>query len=131
AHHRIWLGGIAAIMVGNGLQAWALGIGSLAVVEPVLTSSLLFALPLSASWRRERLRRRDWIGAVMVSAGLGLLVGVGAPTAGRSDMPQYEWLLLGLSTWGLALVLLAIGLRSPWPSTRASLTGASAGVVVG
>ena len=29
AHHRIWLGGIAAMMVGNGLQAWALGTGSL------------------------------------------------------------------------------------------------------
>src|SRR3954470_14014441 len=56
AHHRIWVGGIAAMMVGNGLQAWALGRGSLAVVEPVLVCSLLFALPLSAAWRRERLR---------------------------------------------------------------------------
>src|SRR5438067_5755502 len=95
AHHRIWLGGIAAMMVGNGLQAWALGTGSLAVIEPVLTSSLLFALPLSAAWRRERLRRREWIGAVMVSAGLGLLLGVGSPSAGHADMPAYEWLLVG------------------------------------
>src|SRR4051812_21260525 len=86
AHHRIWVGGIAAMLVGDGLQAWALAIGSLAVIEPALTVSLLFALPLSAAWRREKLRRSEWCGAVMVSAGLGVLLGVGQPTLGRADM---------------------------------------------
>jgi len=76
AHHRIWVGGIVAMLVGDGLQAAALGVGSLAVVEPVLTASLLFALPISAAWRRERLQRSEWVGAVMVSAGLGLVLGV-------------------------------------------------------
>src|SRR3954447_26972100 len=131
AHHRLWLGGIAAMMVGNGLQAWALGIGSLAVVEPVLTCRLLFALPLSAAWRRERLRRREWIGALMVSAGLGLLLGVGSPTAGRSDMPWLQWVLVALASWGLALLMVSIALRSPWPSTRAALIGAAAGTLFG
>src|SRR3954449_4515350 len=131
AHHRLWLGGIAAMMVGNGLQAWALGIGSLAVVEPVLTTSLLFALPLSAAWRRENLRRREWAGALMVSAGLGLLLAVGSPTVGRSDMPGLQWVLVALAAWGFALLMVAVALRSPWPSTRAALIGASAGVLFG
>jgi len=131
AHHRIWVGGIVAMMIGNGLQAWALGTGSLAVVEPVLTTSLLFALPLSAAWRRERLRRREWAGAVMVSAGLGLLLGVGSPTAGRSDMPWLQWILVGLAAWGFALLMVAIALRSPWPSTRAALIGGAAGTLFG
>ena len=131
AHHRIWLGGIAAMMVGNGLQAWALARGSLAVVEPVLISSLLFALPLSAAWRRERLRRREWLGALMVSAGLGLLLGIGSPTVGRSDMPWLQWVLVGLTAWGLALLMVAVALRSPWPSTRAALIGAAAGTLFG
>ena len=131
AHHRLWLGGIGAMMVGNGLQAWALGTGSLAVVEPVLTSSLLFALPLSAAWRRENLRRREWAGALMVSAGLGLLLGVGSPTAGRSDMPWLQWVLVALAAWGFALLMVAIALRSPWPSTRAALIGAAAGTLFG
>src|SRR3954466_9956557 len=111
AHHRLWLGGIAAMMVGNGLQAWALGIGSLAVVEPVLTTSLLFALPLSAAWRRERLRPVEWAGAIMVSAGLGLLLGVGSPTTGSSDMPALQWILVTLAVWGLSLSLVSAGLR--------------------
>src|SRR5579875_2419606 len=71
AKHKIWLFGIAAMVVGDGLQALALDKGSLAIVEPVLTASLLFALPLSAAWRRETLRRREWLGALAVSAGLG------------------------------------------------------------
>lgn len=131
AKHRIWLAGIGVMFLGNGLQAWALGKGSLAVVEPVLTTSLLFALPLSAAWRREHLKPSEWAGAVMVSAGLGLLLGVGAPTAGRSDMPQYEWLLVGLTSWGLALFLVAAGRRAPWPSYRAALVGGGAGVLFG
>src|SRR3954466_3404887 len=131
AHHRLWLGGIAAMMVGNGLQAWALGIGSLAVVEPVLTTSLLFALPLSAARRREHLRRREWAGAVMVSAGLGLLLGVGSPTVGRSDMPWLQWILVALAAWGLTLLMVSVALRSPWPSTRAALIGGAAGTLFG
>ena len=131
AHHRIWVGGILAMLVGDGLQAAALGTGSLAVVEPVLTASLLFALPISAAWRRERLRPVEWAGALMVSAGLGLVLGVGSPTTGRADMPGYEWLMLTLTAWGLALSLVAAGLRTPWPSYRAALIGSGAGVLFG
>jgi drug/metabolite transporter (DMT)-like permease len=131
AHHRIWVGGIVAMLIGDGLQAAALGVGSLAVVEPVLTASLLFALPLSAAWRRERLQRSEWVGAVMVSAGLGLVLGIGTPTDGSADMGGYEWLLVGLTSWGLATSLVAGGLRTPWPSYRAALIGAGAGVLFG
>src|SRR3954469_23029109 len=131
ARHRIWVFGILAMFVGNGLQAWALATGSLAVIEPALTASLLFALPLSAAWRRERLRATEWIGAVLVSAGLGLLIGVGSPTIGRADMPQYEWLLVTLAASGLALFLVAAGQRAPWPSYKAALIGAAAGTLFG
>jgi drug/metabolite transporter (DMT)-like permease len=129
--HRIWVGGIATMLVGDLLQAAALGKGSLAVVEPVLTTSLLFALPLSAAWRREHLRRTEWAGVVMVSAGLGLILGVGSPSTGNSDMPSYEWLLVTLASWGLALVLVSAGLRAESPAYRAALIGGGAGVLFG
>jgi len=131
ARHRIWVAGIVAMLVGDGLQAAALASGSLAVVEPILTASLLFALPISAAWRRERLSRVEWAGAVMVSAGLGLVLGIGTPTTGNADMGGYEWLMVGLTSWGLALLLVAAGLRTPWPSYRAALVGAGAGVLFG
>src|ERR1041384_563254 len=82
ARHRIWVAGIVVMMIGSGLQAAALAVGRPAVVEPILCTSLLFALPLSAAWRRERLSRRDWTAALAVCLGLGPLLGGGSPRLG-------------------------------------------------
>ncbi|HEX3907400.1 MAG TPA: DMT family transporter [Mycobacteriales bacterium] len=130
-HHKIWVLGIVVMLVGSGLQAWALDSGSLAVVEPILTCSLLFALPLSAAWRRERLRRSEWLGALMISAGLGVLLGVGSPTIGNPDMAGYQWLLVVAATCGAAALMVTIGRGSARPSARAALVGGAAGVLFG
>ena len=58
ARHPLWLAGLAMMFAGQGLQAVALDDGNLAIVEPLMTLSLLFALPLAAAWRRERVQRR-------------------------------------------------------------------------
>jgi drug/metabolite transporter (DMT)-like permease len=131
AHHRLWLGGIAAMFVGNGLQAWSLGIGSLAVVLPALTTALLFALPLSAAWHRERLGWVEWSGAILVSVGLGLLLGIGQPTAGRADMSAFRWVLVAVASVGLGAALVTAGRTARWPSYRAALIGGGAGVLFG
>jgi drug/metabolite transporter (DMT)-like permease len=131
ARHPLWLLGLAMMFAGQGLQSVALDDGNLAVVEPVLTLSLLFALPLAAAWRRERLQRLDWTGAVLVCAGLGVFLGVGSPTPGRSDMPGYHWLLVVLAALGSALALVAVARRSPWPAPRAALLGTASGVLFG
>jgi drug/metabolite transporter (DMT)-like permease len=129
--HPLWICGLLAVFAGQALQGAALDAGSLAVVEPVLTLSLLFALPLSAAWRRERLTRHEWLGAIFVSAGLGVLLGVGAPTAGRDTMPGKLWLLVMLAGWGAALAFVAAARRSPWPAPRAALLSAGCGVLFG
>ena len=130
-HHKIWVLGIVVMLVGAGFQTWALDSGSLAVVEPILTTSLLFALLLSAAWRHERLQRREWLGALLISAGLGVLLGVGSPTIGNSDMAGYQWLLVVATTCGSALVMVRAGRNTSNPSTRAALVGAAAGVLFG
>jgi drug/metabolite transporter (DMT)-like permease len=131
ARHPLWLAGIGVMFAGNGLQAAALDHGSLAVVEPVLTTSLLFALPLSAAWRGERLTRQEWLGAVGVCSGLGVMLGVGSPTAGVSTMPGGEWLLTMLSGWGVALALVSASKRSTSPAPQAALMGLASGVLFG
>jgi hypothetical protein len=67
----------------------------------------------------------------MVSAGVGLLLGVGSPTSGSSDMPAIEWVLVTLAAWGFALSLVSAGLRVTSPSYRAALIGGGAGVLFG
>lgn len=131
ARHRIWLFGIGAMIIGDALQAVALAKGSLAIVEPILTTSLLFALPLSAAWRRETLRAREWAGAVAVSAGLGVLLAIGAPTAGKSTMPASLWILITLCCWGAALAMVATARRLPHAATQASLLAGAAGILFG
>jgi drug/metabolite transporter (DMT)-like permease len=92
---------------------------------------MLFALPMAAAWRRERMQRQDWVGAVLVCAGLGVFLGVGSPTPGRSDMSSYHWLLVVLAALGSALALVALARRSPWPAPRAALLGIGSGVLFG
>jgi drug/metabolite transporter (DMT)-like permease len=130
ASHPVWLAGIGAMIVGNLLQAAALGRGSLAVVEPLLTTALLFALPLSAAWRRERLAGRDWLGAVLVVGGIIALLLFGQPGAGQTTTDSLTWALTTLSTWGLSSVLVAAGQRSKGPP-RAALVAGGAGVLFG
>ena len=131
ARHRIWVAGIVVMFIGSGLQSAALACGSLAVVEPILCTSLLFALPLSAAWRRERLKRRDWGGALAVCIGLGLLLGVGAPSIGKPTMPQSQWLLVTLAAWGAAFTCVSISRRTSSAASRAALIGAAAGILSG
>src|SRR5262245_52789548 len=46
-HKPLWLTGIAAMVVGDLMSAWALGHLSLSVIEPLLTTNLIFALMLA------------------------------------------------------------------------------------
>src|SRR5262249_58151463 len=79
----VWLAGLAAVIVGWGGQAAALGLGRLVVIEPVLATSLLFALALAARRDRRRLSRAEWAATLAVVAGLAVFLVVGQPTGGQ------------------------------------------------
>ena len=70
--HPLWLGGIGADVVGLSLQVIALHLGALGVVQPLLISGLLFALPLGPVGESSG----DRLGGSGV-AGAGGLFGVG------------------------------------------------------
>ena len=57
-----WLAGIAADGLGYAAQAAALAVGRLAVVQPLLVSSLVFALPFEG----RRVRRKQLVAALAV-----------------------------------------------------------------
>ena len=44
------------------------------MVQPLLVCGLLFALPLGAAWAGRKLRRRDWIAALLVCSGLAVFL---------------------------------------------------------
>jgi drug/metabolite transporter (DMT)-like permease len=64
--HPVWLGGIAAYGIAFGMQAAALGDGRLVVVQPILATTIVFALPLGVWLSAQRVTRRDVIAAFSV-----------------------------------------------------------------
>jgi drug/metabolite transporter (DMT)-like permease len=89
----MWLLGTVADWSGFGLQALALGLGSLILVQPLLCTGLLFALPLGTAWEGRRLGRTDWVAAVAMTVGLAVFLVVGAPTEGRDFASTRDWVL--------------------------------------
>src|SRR5258708_39416601 len=103
-----WLLGLACDVLGYVLQFVALGHGTLVVVQPLLVCGLLFALPMGAAWAGRQLRLGDWVGAVMVCAGLTVFLTVARPASGRSNVGSRDWVLLLTLVGAAALILLAL-----------------------
>jgi drug/metabolite transporter (DMT)-like permease len=88
---RMWLGGICAAVLSYGFQALALALGPLILVQPLVVSELLFAIPASVRMRGLRLRPRDWGAAGAVVAGLAVGMVAADPRAGVRIQPITVW----------------------------------------
>ena len=75
----IWWAGTGVAVAGYGFQALALVKGSLILVQPLLVSALLFALPLSARLAGRRVTRREWLWAGLLTLSLALFVLLARP----------------------------------------------------
>lgn len=78
-HRRVWWLGVGCMIVGELLSGFALQLASVGLVEPLLSTNLLFALALAALLARQRPRATELGGAVLLSAALGLFLGIGDP----------------------------------------------------
>lgn len=104
-----WLGsGVSA--VGFGLQAAALGLGSVLLVQAILVTSLLFALPINARITGQPVSRFQWMWAALLASAVVVIVTVGNPTEGVSRASFETWSLV-IAVLGPALVLCVIGAR--------------------
>lgn len=109
-----WLGsGVAA--VGFALQAAALGLGSVLLVQALLVTSLLFALPINAYQRHRRLTRWEWMWALLLALAVAVIVTVGNPTEGHSRASLRTWALVVavLGTLLVVCVVVANVVRGP------------------
>src|SRR6476469_9717648 len=109
-----WLGSIVA-GVGFGLQAAALGFGSVLLVQALLVTSLLFALPINARLTHRTVSRWDWTWAALLAAAVAVIVVVGNPTAGHSRASLETWTAV-IAVLGPAMVLCVLGARI-WSGT--------------
>lgn len=128
AKQRWWLAGTVVLLVGYVVQAVALGKGQLAIVQPLLVTTIVFALPLGYLLTNQVVNRAEVGAAALVVLGLAAFTTFGQEDTGRDDAPTREWAItLGL----FSVVALALVLRGRRGDSRrkAALFGASAGVL--
>ncbi|MCA1008324.1 DMT family transporter [Rhodococcus hoagii] len=127
-----WWAGIVGDGGGYLFQVIALALGSVLVVQPLLVSMLLFALPLSARFSGHRLTRQTWALAIALTAALAVFLVVGNPTEGGTDAPWAQWSVPLIVVVALVAVATAFGLSPRMdPGWRALLLGSASGALYG
>jgi drug/metabolite transporter (DMT)-like permease len=126
----LWLTGIAAMVVGDLMSAWALGHLSLSVIEPLLTTNLIFALLLAVPISGEVLRRTEIAGALLLTAGVASLSVSRSVRASSATFGSFSHWPAAAIIAGIAAVLVYCGRRSN-ATLRATLTGAGGGLLLG
>lgn len=100
------------------------------LVQALFVTSLLFALPISARLGHRSVTRSEWTWAVLLAAGVAVVVTVGNPEAGHSRAPLGTWIVVAL-VLGPVLILCLLGARIWSGPIRAVLFGVVSGSLWG
>src|SRR4051812_28637752 len=87
-----WLAATFGNVLGYALQASALAAGSLLVVQPILVTTLVFALPLGARWNHRRISRSEVLWALALCAALAVFLLASKPEGGHDTASFQDWL---------------------------------------
>lgn len=90
---RTWIVGMLVGFGGFLFEAMAIGSGRLVLVEPLMATSILFALLFAATHDRRRLGPREWRGVAVTIVGVAGFVAVADPTTGSDPDPAVPWLV--------------------------------------
>ncbi|TRW89280.1 hypothetical protein FK535_01490 [Mycolicibacterium sp. 018/SC-01/001] len=126
----LWWAGTAAAVAGFVFQALALANGSLLLVQPILVSALLFALPLSARLAHRRVTRAEWAWALLLTVALAVFVVLAKPSPGDYEASLQTSAIVAVICTVAVLACVVVALRSAdW--RRAVLLAVAVGVLFG
>ncbi len=129
ARRPVWLAGLGIDALGFVFQAWALGVGRLVVVQPILATTVVFALPLGVRFTSQHVTRRDVLAAIAVTAGIGAFLVIGDPSGGSDDAPVRVWLEAGAVVAVLCGALVLAAIRTSATRAKAALFGTATGIL--
>ncbi|MBS4102248.1 DMT family transporter [Tsukamurella paurometabola] len=128
---RWWLG-LLGDLGGYAFQAWALALGPVLVVQPLIVAALLFALPVSALLNHTRVTAREWAYAAVLAVALAVFLIAGRPSDGVPDAAGATWLPALLVVGAVAAAATGIGLVRALPGPARALSfGVASGVLFG
>ena len=125
-----WLAGTLVLVTGYLFQAGALDRGRLVVIQPLLVTTIVFALPLGYFLTKQHVGRREVIGAIVVLCGLALFVYFGDPAGGNENASNAQWALAFAVLGAFSAVLFVFG-RGGDLSKKAAVYGTVAGIMFG
>jgi drug/metabolite transporter (DMT)-like permease len=127
---RMWLLGTIALLVGYVFQAAALDRGRLAIIQPLLVMTIVFALPLGYVLTSQHVGRTEIAGAAVIVVGLALFALFGDPAGGVENAPGREWAIAIAVLVVVSAALLAFGGRGGL-AMKAGVYGTVAGILFG
>lgn len=127
AKNKLWLIGLGTVLASYGFQAIALALGPLALVQPLVVSELIFAVPISVRLRGLRIGAREWAAVTAVIVGLALGLAAAAPSGGDPLQPISIWAygLGGVTAVAGVSVLVGLWIRGPARASLFALAGAT------
>jgi hypothetical protein len=126
----IWMVAIVADTAGVGLQVFALRIGALSVVQPVLVTTVIFALLLRHLLHR-RVAVRDFVWSGVVTAALGgfLLLAGTVHHHSSTAVDRLPALIAAVIGVGLAIGCVVLARGSAQRGRSAALLGIAVGLI--
>lgn len=126
-----WLVGQALGLVTVGFHAAALSYGPLALVQPIVISGIVFAVPIRAAISRRLPPRAEILWVTLTAAGLAVFLVASSPR--ESNVVAREGLQIWLTVVLALVAYAAIGVsrRVADGQRRAFLLGAAAGILFG
>ncbi|MFG2767659.1 DMT family transporter [Streptomyces rubiginosohelvolus] len=122
----VWFWGAGMLIISGAAQALALATGPLALVQPVMTTELLFTLVLAALVFRWPPGARTWTAFFTMAVGLSAILLLASPSDGTETAPPERWLLSALPAAIVVTLLVAASRRVKGPGRAAVLGSATA-----
>ncbi len=120
-----WLFGNLFDITGFVFQFLALRFGALSLVEPILVSSMVFAIPAASVFRKKMPSLKDFSAAILTCIGLSIFLTVAHPHQSNKVPHLYGWLILTVIIATVVGILVALSLNKENRTKALILSGAS------
>jgi drug/metabolite transporter (DMT)-like permease len=108
----------------------ALDRGRVAIVQPLLVTTVVFALPLGYFLTHQHVGMREVVGSGVIVAGLALFTVFGDPAGGKDNAPGAQWLIVIVILSIVVAILLPFGKRGD-AGQKAAVYGTASGIMFG
>ncbi|MFB4318357.1 hypothetical protein [Actinomadura sp. 21ATH] len=129
----VFLGGLALVLGGLGLQILALRELSLGIAVPIFMSGVLPLLVIAMVFFGDRLTAREWLSLLLIAAAAGLITAsIGNPPPIRAaDVPGWQLAVVVTPALLVPLLLLLTGESRPDGRHARPITGIAYGLGAG